>query len=110
MNCHEHAEPDSARHTEDVDLDGVIRSITGQFAIVFGKPELVAECCSQLERALSVPPAPSDVVRLSGLVPVITEHAGPLVFPVYDLLERVAASCSNPWGCPATRSTSGSAA
>ena len=64
MNCHENAEPDSARHTRDVDLDGVIRSITGQFAIVFGKPERVAECCSQLERSLSAPPAPSDVERL----------------------------------------------
>jgi hypothetical protein len=96
MNCHETAEPGSVRRTNDVDLDGVISSLQGEFAVVFGKPERVAECCSRLERSLSAPPAPSDVERLVPLLPILTDHAGPLVAPVYDLVERAAASCANP--------------
>ena len=81
---------------EEVDFDALIRSLTEQFDVVLGNPERVAECCSKLECSQSIPPTPPDVERLAQLLPLLAEHSGPLVFPLYDLIERTAASCSNP--------------
>jgi phosphohistidine swiveling domain-containing protein len=97
MNCQEKADHSRVLHKEDVDIVGVIRSLTEQFDIIFGKPERVTECCLELERALSIPPSLVDIERLSSLLPILTEHSGPLVFPLYDIIERAAVSCSNPW-------------
>jgi phosphohistidine swiveling domain-containing protein len=96
MNCQEKNEHSPALPKVG-EIDSVIRSLVEQFSIVLGKPERVAECCSQLERSQSIPPSRSDVERLSPLLPILAEQFGPLVFPLYDLIERTAASSSDPW-------------
>jgi hypothetical protein len=87
----------SATRNGDVDIDGVVCALAEQFRIILGRPERVAECCLELERSLSIPPSLSDVERLSSLLPLLAEHSGPLVSPLYNLIERAAASCPTPW-------------
>ncbi|HSQ74432.1 MAG TPA: hypothetical protein VLT13_02675 [Bacteroidota bacterium] len=97
MNCHEKADHNSAPHKGNIDVDGVIRSLAEQFRIILGKPERVAERCLELERSLSTPPDLADIERLSSLLPILAAHSGLVVLPLFDFIERVAASCPHPW-------------
>jgi phosphohistidine swiveling domain-containing protein len=97
MNGPRKAERQSVPQGVEGVFDDVIRSLSEQLTIIQGRPERVAECCLELERNLSTPPCPSDIVRLLPLLPLLAEHSGPVVVPLFDFLERIASSAAAPW-------------
>ena len=61
-----------------------------------GKPERVAESCAQLKLLLPQPPTPAEIETLRPLLILLSKRTGPLVFPLFDLLEETASVCPMP--------------
>lgn len=78
------------------DFNNILRSIEEQFEIIMGRPERVAESCAQLRLLFSHPPVTADIEILLPLLPLLAKRTGPLVFPLFDLLEEMVSSCSAP--------------
>jgi len=84
-------------HSERPAVGGILRALAEQFRIVMGTAETVHELCSRLERLHSDPPSAADVEHLLPLLPFVATRSAPLVSPLFDLIERIAARYPHPW-------------
>ncbi|MBL7961060.1 hypothetical protein JNL27_12565 [bacterium] len=76
--------------TEVSSIEGIVQTIEEQFRIVMGKPARVAESCVQLKLLLPRLPDAAQIENLQPLLALLTRRTGPLVIPLFDLLEEIA--------------------
>lgn len=96
MNGLEKSVSEASGVEDTLSIEGILRSITEQFEIIMGRPERVAESCAQLKIRLTHPPNEADIRSLHPLFPLLTKRTGPIVFPLFDLLEEIASTAAAP--------------
>lgn len=97
MSADEDTEQQSAIDTARSDVDRIVRSLAEQFEVAMGKPERVQSCCANLLRLQSSPPSAADADRLLPTLPLLASPSRELVLPLFELVERTAASTAQPW-------------
>ena len=74
-----------------------VRSIAAELNLALGRPERVEAECGLLRGQLVLPPSPEDLEELGRLAACLARRTGPVVVPVFSLLEETAPSCADPW-------------
>ena len=79
------------------EVEQALADIDGETAVVFGRPERVAEACSVLRRHAAgwLPPGPG--AAFERLAHLLRSRSGPLVQPVGELLLALATEAGDPW-------------
>jgi phosphohistidine swiveling domain-containing protein len=70
--------------------------IEAEFAVILGRPERVASACLQLRADLALLSPDGRLEVLTRLLPLLRNHAGAIVAPVFAVLEESAETCLSP--------------
>jgi phosphohistidine swiveling domain-containing protein len=70
--------------------------IEAEFAVILGRPERVADACLQLRADPAFRSPDRYLEVLARLLPLLREHSGPIIEPVFAVFEETAGTCPNP--------------
>ncbi len=83
----------------DMDLSACLNAVAAELEVAMGSAERVRAACARLRRHLTLtsPPPPSDLEQICRLLPFLNKRIGPIVRPLFDLLDDLSLIADDPW-------------
>lgn len=78
-------------------VSDILADIKAEFDVVMGSPVRVQAACEKLRACWGVPAPMQNPKALKALLPLLAGHAGPMVMPLFDLLNEAIETVDDPW-------------
>jgi hypothetical protein len=75
----------------------LLRAVTAQFEVMMGNPDQVKADCDKLRRELNEPLSETNIQCLQQLLPLLRKRSGKIAAVLFEFLETVAQTASDPW-------------